>query len=547
MTAPRDPRRSANPARARVAALLTACLGSLAACGGGGGTSANGGNTDPGLPQPTNTFAGSVTYGGAGLPGATVIAFNTNSNSTFATTTTDANGHYSFAQLGTSCTDACTINYQFWVTKAGYAFEPVVGSNPSGDRSTYAWYGPSSTWYASTGAAVTRADYTGQFSNPGQGSAYLVTVLNFNSVANGSVLDGNFVAVDGANAPLRLAASGQLQSYAPGDAADLHAGVAWPATRYVDNHDGTVSDHLTGLVWLKDAGCLAPATWADAIQDVNQLASGACGLADGSAAGAWRMPNQWELESIVDESASAPAITAGSPFVHVTGTYWTSTSYYGGETGSPSAWAIRMDDGRYINDGATNLKAAGSLGVWAVKGRSGGTVTLQATGMYVPYAAGDDGSVQAGTALTYPRMRDNRDGTLTDTVTGLVWLRQASCLSGDWNSAVAAVRTLASGQCGLADGSSPGAWRMPDRKEMASLADRGLNNQADFFDTAWTSADAGIPSAAVVFDQFVTLQYYWTSSTDASDPSAAWTVFSCDYGVYDTPKSATGYTLAVRG
>ncbi len=82
---------------------------------------------------------------------------------------------------------------------------------------------------------------------------------------------------------------------------------------------------------------------------------------------------------------------------------------------------------------------------------------------------------------------------------------------------------------------------------MASLADRALNNQADFFDTAWTSADAGIPSAAAVFERFVTLQYYWTSTTDAADTTEAWTVFSGDYGVHDTPKTATGYALAVRG
>ncbi len=143
-------------------------------------------------------------------------------------------------------------------------------------------------------------------------------------------------------------------------------------------------------------------------------------------------------------------------------------------------------------------------------------------------------------------MVDHGDGTLTDTVTGLVWLKKADCLSGDWNATVAAAHALASGQCGLSDGSGAGAWRMPNRKEMASLADRALNNQADFFDTAWTSGDAGVPSAAAVFDQFITLQYYWTSTTDASDTSAAWTVFSCDYGVYDTPKTATGYSLAVR-
>ena len=81
------------PTRARRGALALAfsCAGLLSACGGGDNSP---GNTDPGLPPPTNTFAGSVTYQGSALAGATVIAFNTNTNSTFATTTTDAGGHY---------------------------------------------------------------------------------------------------------------------------------------------------------------------------------------------------------------------------------------------------------------------------------------------------------------------------------------------------------------------------------------------------------------------------------------------------------------------
>jgi hypothetical protein len=528
--------------------LAIACASLLAACGGGGGGGAgsSSGNTDPGLPPATTSFAGSVSLRGAPLAGVTVIAFNTNTNEAVGTAVTDAGGHYAFSQLQTSCT-ACRMNFQFIATKDGYSFEPEIGNAVDTDRSAYHWVDPGSSWAAASGAAVTRSDFTGQFSNPGGGSAYILSVLNFDSVANGSVANGNFIAHDGSDPLVHLAASGQAQSYASGDDADMHAGVAWPSARWLDHHDGSVTDTLTGLTWLKDAGCLAPAAWSAALASVNQLANGACGLADGSSAGQWRLPNQWELESIVDESAAHPAIGAGNPFLNVADTaYWTSTSYYGGLGGSPSAWAIRMSDGRYINDGAGNLKATSSLGVWAVKGGAGGSVRLQATGMYVPYAAGDDGTLQAGVALPSRRMRDNGDGTLTDTVTGLVWLKRADCLSGTWSDAVATVRGLASGQCGLRDGSAAGAWRMPNRKEMASLADRALNNQADFFDTAWTSAGSGIPSAAAVFDHFVTLQYYWTSTTDAADPTQAWTVFSCDYGVYGTDKVATGYTLAVR-
>ena len=32
----------------------------------------------------------------------------------------------------------------------------------------------------------------------------------------------------------------------------------------------------------------------------------------------------------------------------------------------------------------------------------------------------------------------------------------------------------------------------------------------------------------------------------AADSSRAWTVYSCDFGVYDIAKVSTGFTLAVR-
>jgi hypothetical protein len=167
-----------------------------------------------------------------------------------------------------------------------------------------------------------------------------------------------------------------------------------------------------------------------------------------------------------------------------------------------------MSDGRYINDGATNLKSSSALAVWAVKGTAHGVVKLQATGFYVPYVTGDDGNVGAGVPLPFPRMRNNADGTVTDTVTGLVWLKRADCIHQTWAAAVAAVNALASGQCGLTDGSTAGSWRMPSRKELESLADRAQNNQADFFDTTWTSANTTIASMGAVFTNFIQLEYY---------------------------------------
>lgn len=198
-----------------------------------------------------------------------------------------------------------------------------------------------------------------------------------------------------------------------------------------------------------------------------------------------------------------------------------------------------------MNDLVNNIKTTSYNQVWAVKGAGAGEFRLQSTGQYVSYLAGDDGSIQSGVPLTYPRFVDKGDGTVVDTVTGLVWLKQADCIKDTWAGAITAVSALASGQCGLSDGSTPGSWRMPSRTEVESLSDRNENNHADFFDHTYFNWDGTLYQAAI-FTNFIAFQYYWTSSTDAADVSQAWTVFSCDFGVYETPKGSAGYTLAVR-
>ena len=58
------------------------------------------------------------------------------------------------------------------------------------------------------------------------------------------------------------------------------------------------------------------------------------------------------------------------------------------------------------------------------------------------------------------------NGTVTDTVTGLTWLQLANCFPiANWPDANAAAAGLQDGHCGLADGSSPGDWRLPTKDE----------------------------------------------------------------------------------
>ena len=103
------------------------------------------------------------------------------------------------------------------------------------------------------------------------------TVIDFISLPNESLTGANFAAYDGSNPVVSVAATGQTISYATGDDGALKRGVAWPEARFTDNLDGSITDNVTGLVWLKNAGCFAPAVWAAALADANQLASGACG------------------------------------------------------------------------------------------------------------------------------------------------------------------------------------------------------------------------------------------------------------------------------
>lgn len=125
-----------------------------------------------------------------------------------------------------------------------------------------------------------------------------------------------------------------------GQDGELQKGVIWPSPRFTDNLNGTVTDNLTRLVWLKNANCMAgKKTRSEALEFANALydhplspiALPDCGLSDGSKAGTWRLPNLFELMSLLDIRRSNPPLPEGHPFLNVqTDDYWTSSysSYY---------------------------------------------------------------------------------------------------------------------------------------------------------------------------------------------------------------------------
>lgn len=128
------------------------------------------------------------------------------------------------------------------------------------------------------------------------------------------------------------------------------------APRFTSNPDGTVKDHLTGLIWLKNANCLGEQDWTSAMSFAQTLATGSCGLSDGSAPGAWRLPNVNEQLSLVDWQTGIPA---GHPFIDVRPVYWSSTPF----NSSQFVWTVVLSSGQTSIAGRTSFGFA-----WPVRG-----------------------------------------------------------------------------------------------------------------------------------------------------------------------------------
>lgn len=177
---------------------------------------------------------------------------------------------------------------------------------------------------------------------------------------------------------IELPKTGQTSSLAVGDDGDQPRGAAWPVPRFTENlnlaggPNGTITDNLTGLIWLNNANCLdtvgnivksgGTLSWQDALYWSNALANGNCGLSDGSVAGSWRLPNRKELMSLTDTSQSYPGLPANFPFINVLNFgYWSSTSALSVTGGT---WGVNVYGGGYTS---TDDKIDGSLYVWPVR------------------------------------------------------------------------------------------------------------------------------------------------------------------------------------
>ena len=319
-----------------------------------------------------------------------------------------------------------------------------------------------------------------------------------------------------------------------GQDGDIQAGVAWPEPRFTDNGDGTITDNLTGLMWLKNANCFGGMNWQSALDTIANFNHNPGNYnCEGYLANYtdWRLPNINELKSLENDGMAILSMwlefTCG--FLNVLeapGTYWSSTTYAYRTSG---AWTWFEDE---IAEDKTS-----DNGVWPVRGTTTPPSLIWKTGQTTSYATGDDGDIQAGVAWPEPRFTDNGDGTITDNLTGLIWLKDGNCFGTmNWQSALDTVANFnynpGNYNCNgyLANYTD---WRLPNRKELHSLTD-------------FSKYDLSLPQN----NPFTNLQYpYWSSTTEAFYKYYAWAIGMYDGGIGGFSKSVdTWYhVLPVRG
>ena len=357
---------------------------------------------------------------------------------------------------------------------------------------------------------------------------------------------------------------------------------------YIDNHDGTVTDNGTGLMWQQaTAPGAVPGTytWEQALAYSENLilnndgawTSGTANLS-GAKYSDWRLPTAKELVSLVDTTRYNPAInTTYFPDTVEPAYYWSSTTNV---TGGAFGVTFGYGNSGGLNDKTGNyyVRAVRSgqygsfdnLTLWPVPDTgqtlcydSGAAITCPAPGQafygqdasysintpaYTKLAAG--GAALPDTATDWAMVRDEVTGLVweekhawdnvtnyadpNDADNSYTWYDNNSATNGgdagtpgDGTDTMDFIRTMnAANYGGFSD------WRMPAVKELQSIVDYSIAYPGPTINTAY------FPNTVA--------SYYWSSTTFAYNFLGAWGVYFY-YGLITYDYKTDGiYVRAVR-
>ncbi|MBI5016031.1 MAG: DUF1566 domain-containing protein [Deltaproteobacteria bacterium] len=270
----------------------------------------------------------------------------------------------------------------------------------------------------------------------------------------------------------------------------------------------------------------------------------------------WRLPNINELDTLLNAGQSQPYTWLGTQgFTGVQAdSYWSSTTY----PFSPwFALSLELLTGNGTRGAA--WKNIVYFHVWPVKGvtgppaavsRTGQTECYDVGGAVIPCAGrGQDGELRAGGPWPDPRFTDHFDGTVTDHLTGLTWLKDANCMAtwyldfdndGSvkdgavlWQLALDFVAGINAGtlpNCGAGHSD----WRPPNLNELESLGNYQEGNLA-----GWLGGNG------FLFDN-VQPYYYHSSTTHVATPGFSTSNWAWDMidGEVDPSGKGTGRLYA---
>lgn len=269
-------------------------------------------------------------------------------------------------------------------------------------------------------------------------------------------------------------------------------------------------DNVTGLMWSLQT---RPGNWAAVngatFPDAGHNTPARCGMNSG-----WRVPNIRELFSLSHlGGVSLPIDSAFFPQTEFE-RYWSADA---SSSNAGLAWAVFYHE------------------------RGGPQTTIKSTSRFVRL-------VHSGSPPLLSTYQTNTNGTVTDTVTGLIWDRCSLGLSGancdvgsaqrfSWSNALAEVSVRNSANhLGFSD------WRLPNAKELHSLLRVNTTPMID------TNTFPNTPLGTTQVGSVIEFNHHWSATSANANPAHAWlTNLGDGFNSAFLPKANPYYVRLVRG